>query len=540
MLLNIKTKTITSSALLLAIAGLLSRFLGLFRDNLLANLFLKSQTDIYFAAFRIPDFLYGILIISGVSAAFLPIFSKQFKENPKEAKKLMDSVLSFFLIALILVSLLLLIIAPYLINIIAPGFNAQQKNLTVQLTRIMFLSPILLGMSAVFSSVLQSFSLFFSFALAPILYNLGIIFGILVLVPIFGLKGLAFGVILGAFFHLFIQIPPLFKVGFIPRFSLNSKVSGLKKIFTLMAPRTLGAAAYQVNLIVITSIASALSSGSISVFNFSNNLQAVLIGLIGISFSTAVFPVLSKAFAANDEKKFLRNFSNSFSGIIFLIIPLSLLLFLLRAQIVRLILGVSFLGRGWFGWSQTRLTAACLGIFSVSLFSACLIPFLSRAFFAIHNTKTPVKIAIFSMSLNVLFSYSFVKLLSFPNLFQRTAVNFLKLKGINNIAVVGLPLALSLATITQFIILFLKFKSNFNGLKFNQICPSFKQIIISSLLMGGLTYGFLQFSYSFFKIETVLGIFLQTTLSGIIGIVTYLGFSFIFKVPEAKKIFKYV
>jgi len=535
--LSIKTKTLASSALLLAVSGLLSRFLGLFRDNLLANLFPKSQTDIYFAAFRAPDFLYGILIISGVSAAFLPVFAKRFKENPQEAKNLANSVLTFFLVALVLISLLLIVFAPNLVNLIAPGFNPQQKVLTTQLTRIMFLSPILLGISAIFSSILQCFSLFFAFALAPILYNLGIIFGILVFTPVFGLKGLAFGVILGAFLHLSIQLPPLFRAGFIPHFSFRSKVAGLKRVFILMAPRVLGAAAYQINLIVITAIASTLSSGSISVFSFSNNLQSVLIGLVGVSFATAVFPMLSKAFAAQDRKRFLKNFSSAFSQIIFLIIPLSSLLFLLRAQVVRLILGVSFLGRGHFGWAQTRLTAASLGLFSLSLFASCLVPFLARAFFSVHNTKTPVKIAVLSMSLNVAFSYFLVWLLGFPNFFRTGIINLLKLNGINNISVVALPLSFSLSMIIQFIALFLSFKKYLNNIRFAQICPSFKKIISSTLIMGGLTYGLLRALSLVFNTRTVPGIFLQTALAGLAGISAYLAFSLFLKTPETKKIF---
>ena len=532
--LNSKTKTITFAAFLLAVSGLFSRILGLLRDNLLANLFLKTQTDIYFAAFRIPDFLYGILITGGIIAAFLPVFSEKFKKGSSEAWSLTNTVLTFFLIGLVLISFLLAIFTPQLIETIVPGFSKSQKAVTVVLTRIMFLSPILLGISSIFSGILQYFNLFFAYALAPIFYNLGIIFGILFFAPKFGLKGLAFGVILGAFLHLLIQVPPLLKSGFSPRFSFDFKSKALRKILKLMAPRTIGVAAYHINLIVITAIASTLSAGAISVFNFSNNLQHVPIGLIGISFATATFPLLSRTFAERNEEKFSKSFSSTFSQILFLVIPITVLIFLFRAQIVRLILGTSILGEGYFGWFQTRLTAASLGIFSFSLFAACLVPFLARVFFSIQNTKTPVKIALGTMILNIILCYLFVWLLSFPNFFQKAAISFLKLKGIEDISVIGLPLALSISVIFQFFLLTLNLKRKIKFLDFRKIYFSLRKILPAAFLMSCLAYLSLHLFPLFGNTRTVMGIFLQLTIASIVAILSYLSFCFLFKIKEAK------
>jgi putative peptidoglycan lipid II flippase len=475
--LNSKTKTVTFTATLLGISALISRLLGLFRDNLLANLFTKAQTDIYFAAFRIPDFIYGILITGGIVAAFLPVFSEYFKQSKREAQILTNNVLNCFLIILVILCSILAIFTPQLINLIVPGFTVEQKTLTISLTRIIFLSPILLGISAIFSGILQYFNLFFAYALAPIFYNLGIILGILCLTPIFGLKGLALGVILGAFFHLFIQLVPAVKHGFKPTFSFNFRHPGLRKIFKLMAPRTLGSASYHINLIVITAIASTLAQGSIRIFNFANNLQGVAVGLVGLPFATAAFPFFSRHFANNEKEKFLKSFSRTFSQILFLIIPLSILVFLLRAQIVRIILGTSILGKGLFDWWDTRLTAASLGIFSAALFASCLIPLLSRAFFAQQDTKTPVKIALGSMALNIIFSFSFVKVLSYPNIFQAALVDFLKLQGVKDISIIGLPLALSLATLFQFFLLSFYLKRKIEGLNFKEVFQKLLKVL---------------------------------------------------------------
>ena len=207
-LLNSKTKGIASATAVVAFFSLLSSFLGLFRDRLLAGTFGASDiSDVYFAAFRVPDFVYGILVAGGITAAFIPLFSERFKEGKEQAMIFASNILNCFLFLLSLLCLVLAVLSPFLIDFIAPGFSDQNKELTVQLTQIMFLSPILLGVSAIFSGVLQYFDRFLLYSLAPVMYNLGIIFGILFLVPIFSVYGLAFGVILGALLHLLIQVP---------------------------------------------------------------------------------------------------------------------------------------------------------------------------------------------------------------------------------------------------------------------------------------------------------------------------------------------
>ncbi len=533
---SIKLKSLSLTALVLAVSGLLSRFLGLFRDNLLANLFVKSQTDVYFAAFRIPDFIYGVLIAGGVAAAFLPVFAEvRGSKGEEEAKKLVGSVFLFFVFSLSAVSLLLSVLSPVLVNFVAPGFDYTQKKLMVGLVRIMFASPVLLGASAIFSSTLQYFNLFVAFALAPIFYNLGIIFGILVLAPIFGLKGLAMGVALGALLHFLSQGAALLKAGFVPKLCFNFCSEGLKKILRLMAPRMLGTAAYQINLVVITAIASVLPAGSVSIFNFSNNIQGAVIALAGISFASAAFPRLSKAFVEKNKKKFLDNFSSTFSKIIFLIIPLSSLFFLLRARIVRLILGTSFLNGGYFDWTQTRLTSASLGIFSLALFAACLTLFFTKAFFSLQNTKTPVKIAVFTILLNIAFSWFFTRLLGFSNFFSRFFSVALKLKGLNNISVIGLPLAISLSVLVQCCLLFLALKRRFPSLSLFKACPFLGEIICASSLSIVFSYFFLSFSAVIFNTATVIGLFLQTASAALLAAALYLFSAASLGVPEAQK-----
>jgi len=530
---NSQTKTVTFAAVLLGISALISRFLGLIRDRLLAGKFgAGEELDIYFAAFRIPDFVYGILIMGGVAAVFLPVFSEYFrkgKDNEEEAWKFTNNLLNCFLILLILICGILALFTPLLINLIAPGFSSENKELTIALTRIMFISPIFFGISSIFSGVLHYFNRFFAYSIAPIIYNLGIIFGILFLVPSFGLFGLAFGVILGAFLHWLIQVPGAKKSGYKYLPILNFKNFGLVKVFKLMIPRTIGAAAYHINLIVITAVASTLTVGSIAVFNFANNLQYFPIGLIGVSFSVAAFPVLAKAWASGFKEEFFKTFSSTFRQILFLIIPTSLLIFILRAQIVRIILGT-----GEFGWLETRLTAACLGIFCLSIFAVSLIPFLARVFYSFQNTKTPVAISLISMALNVLLCFLFVFLLGFSNLFQEFIISALKLQGIQDISVIGLPLALSVSGIFQFSLLWLFLKRKTGNLGGGEILPFFGKILMASILMAIFTYLSLLFTAEFLNTKTFAGILIQTMIACFVAAAVYILINVLLKSPEIK------
>ena len=541
-ILNSQTKTVTFAAVLLAGSSLVSKLLALIRDRLLAGKFgAGEELDIYFAAFRIPDFVYGILVLGGISAVFLPIFSEYFRQNkpgdgwPVSSLEFTNNVLNCFLILLIAVCMILAVFTPLLVKVIFPGFSGENQALAILLTRIMFLSPILLGISSLFSGILQYFNRFLIYSLAPVLYNVGIILGILFFSPLFSsalrVLGVALGVILGAFLHLLIQIPAARMAGFKYRPIFNFGFPGIIKTFKLMVPRSIGTAAYQVNLIVITGIASTLTTGSIAVFSFAQNINFIPVSLIGISFALASFPVLSQSWASGLREKFSENFSSVFRQILYLILPVSLLMFLLRAQIVRLILGT-----GEFGWLETRLTAASLGLFCLSIFAAAFIPLLSRVFYSFQDTRTPVAIGISAMILNVVLSFLLVWLLSFPNFFREMTANFLNLQGIGNIEVVGLALAISVATVFQFFLLLVFLKKRMGGIKLREIRHSFRKIIIATILMAIFTYLALQTAVNFVDMRTFSGVLIQTIFAVLIGAFIYLLLTFFLKSPEFKTI----
>jgi putative peptidoglycan lipid II flippase len=509
----------------------------LIRDRLLASHFgAGPELDAYFAAFRIPDFVFAILMIGGISAAFLPVFSENFKKEdgeqesewPKPAKDFVNSVLNCFFIATVAICALLAIFAPFIIELIAPGFSSENKSLTVMLTRIMFLSPIFFGISSVFSGVLQYFNRFLVYSIAPLLYNLGIIFGIVFLVPIFGVLGVAFGVIIGACAHFLIQAPAVIKTGFRYELSFDFKNFGLRKLFGLMAPRTIGAAADQINLFFITAIASTLGVGAVAIFNFANNLYYFPIALFGVSFAVSSFPIFSRLLANGQKAEFFKRFSSSFEHIIFFVAPISLLLFIFRAQIIRLVLGA-----GKFGWEETRLTAACLGIFCIGIIAESLIPLICRAFFAFQDTKTPVIVGVCSIALTLSMNFLFVYLLGFDNLFRQFVSSILKLQDIGGIAVIGLPLAVSADGIIQFfaLLFLLAKKTEFD---WRGVWVFLKKIIAGSMGAGIAAYAGLYLASQFVDMRTFFGVFIQLVFATICGGGVYFGIGWILKLRQTQ------
>jgi len=454
-ILDKQTKNIDSATFILGFAFLLSAILGFTRDHLLASAFgAGDELDIYYTAFRIPDFITWVMIMGAISAAIIPVFSNYLVRSKDQAFEYLANLLNLFLIILIIICSIMFIFAPHLISFIASGFPEEKKILTVILTRIMFLSPILLGISSIISGILKIFRRFLITALCPIVYNLGIIFGILVFVPLFGIQGLAWGVALGAGCHLLIQVPVLLKLKFKPKKILNFFEPGFIKTIKLTIPRSIGLAATQINFIVITIIASNLPKGSLSIFNLAENLSRPILSLIAVSFSTAAFPVLSLSFSKNNKQKFNQIFSSTFYKIFLISSFLSILLFIFRQQIVDIIYK-----SGKFGTADANLTAACLGMFCIGIFAQSLIILLVKVFYAKQNTKIPALTSIVGVFINIGLCLVFIHLLSFSNPFYQGVVNFSNIQNLTNIKVLGLALALSISSICQLCLLLIFLKN---------------------------------------------------------------------------------
>ena len=446
----------------------------------------------YYAAFRIPDLVFNLLVLGALSAGFIPVFTAYLPDK-KKAWQLVNVVLNVMAVAIILISALLVIISPWLVKLITPGFNSGQLKITASLTQIMFLSPLLLGISGVFASVLQSFKRFFIYSLAPILYNIGIILGALFFTPFFGIFGLAWGVVFGALMHLVIQLLAVFNLGYHYRWSFDLTDQGLIKILKLMVPRTLTLIISQINFLVVTVIGSTLAIGSITIFNLANNIQSFPLGIFGISFAIAAFPTLAEIY--RQKKEFINTVSLAIRQILFLIIPASALLIILRAQLVRVILG-----SGRFDWEDTVLTLETMSFFAFSLFAQALVLILIRAFYAQHDTKTPFYTGLVTAFANVV----------------------LAIMLIEPFGVAGLALAFSLASILNFILLTLILHYRLGQLDGEKIVISTAKILVATFMLSLVAQAIKYPVERITGTQTFLGIAGQTLLASLAGLIVYL------------------
>lgn len=513
--LNKQINSIGIAALLIALSSLASRFLGVFRDRILAGTFGAGDTlDVYYAAFKIPDLIYNLLVLGALSAGFIPVFTKLLKnplakakgfilgEENKDAWELASISLNILGIFLLALSIIGMIFAPQFTKLITPGFSADKQAQTAALTRIMFLSPLFLGLSSIFGGILQSCKRFFIYSLSPIVYNLGIIFGALWLIKPFGIYGLAWGVVIGSFLHMIVQLPAVISMGF--RYSPMIKIiKEIKEIGIMMVPRAMSLAITQINLTVITIIASTLAGGSLAIFNFANNLQSFPVGIFGISFAIASFPTLSAV--AFNKKKLVENFSGSLRQILFFIVPSTVLLLTLRAQIIRVVLG-----SGKFDWEDTVLTMNTLGFFALSLFSQSIIPLLTRVFYARHNSKTPFIIGLCTATVNVVLALLLKK----------------------KFGVAGLALAFSIDNILNFLALWAVLHWEIGDMDETRILISTVKFSSAAIVCGLAVQSAKLIIEPFVNMDKFWGIFTQGFLAGIIGIAVYLAICVLLRSEE--------
>ncbi len=514
-ILNKEFGSINQAALLLGFFTLLSQILGLFRDRMLAHYIGPSPTlDAYYAAFRVPDLIFLSIASLASITVIIPFITARMKDGvvTKEAQKFLSDVFTVFLSVMVLVAVIMFFLMPHLMQFIAPGFPVELQAKVIMLSRIMLLSPILMGLSNLFGAITQLFHKFFIYSLSPIFYNFGIIVGILFLYPVFGIYGLALGVVLGALLHFLIQASASAGSGFYPRFSSSVNWGDIKKAVLISLPRTLGLSFNNIALISIIALASYLKAGSISVFNLSFNLQSVPLNIIGISYAVAAFPSLAKSFSGGKMDEFKDHLRSAGRAIIFWSLPITFLFIVLRAQIVRVILGSSN-----FSWENTRLVAAALAIFSLSVLAQSMIGLLSRAYYAKGETKRPLSVNFICSVVIILLSFFFIHLFENFSSFKYFIESLFKVEDIPGTEVLMLPLAYSVGTLLNFILHWVFVKRDFMG-KEQFIAKAFFQSLGASFFIGAMAYFSLNALSPIFGTDTFWGVFLQGFFSGIFGI----------------------
>ncbi len=487
-----------------------SQLLALVRDRLFASTFGVSDTlDLYYAAFRIPDFLFATIASLLSLYALLPVLTRLARENNGLMVSFLRQILFIFFMAMSVIAIVFYILTPWLVLIVAPGIGSPEL---VTLVRILLLQPILLGASNILAAFTQMRHRFFLYAISPLLYNLGIIFGILVLYPRLGIVGLAWGVVFGACMHVLIQVPffAYEKVEHtLPRATMYKE---LWSVLGLSLPRTLALTMGQISLLALVAMASVLSAGSISVFTFAFNLQTVPLAIIGVSYSVAAFPTLARFHASGAQAEFVRYVETALRHIFFWAIPATVFIVVLRAQLVRVILGA-----GTFGWGATRLTAAALALFALSLAAQSATLLITRAYYAAGKTKKPLYFGIVEVVVSISSAFVLMAIFRTSDSVRHGIESALRVSDVSGTLVLMLALGFTFGSIVKFIVAFTVFVRDFN-IPRKRIVRLIAQSFFASVIGGLVTYVTLTLTGSVGEVHTTLGLMVQSFGAGIAGL----------------------
>ena len=503
------------AAYVLAIFAFTSQLLALVRDRALAHTFgAGSELDLYYLAFRIPDILFVIFAAMLSVYVLIPFVSRlQTESGNTAAAHLLSQIFTFFLVAYIIISLSLVTTAHWYIPHLFPALDSTEIQTLILLMQILLLQPFLLGCSSLMGVITQLKQRFIVYAVSPILYNIGIIIGIFVFYPLFDLVGLVYGVVLGAIAHALVQIPLVLHSPLRFGLALPTKLV-LLQVIKVAIPRAITLSLNQIVLLVLSILAATMTVGSVSVFQFAFNLQSVPLAIIGVSYSVAAFPVLAKLLAGKEIQKFVTHVRTALRHIIFWSVPVIALVIILRAHIVRIVLG-----SGNFSWDDTRLTAAILAIFSISLLAQAVSLLTIRAFYASGDTRTPLYTALigsFFTLTTALFSYYY--------LYQIPAVadflnESLRLGSVPGTEVITLALGFTVGVSIQAVCMIWLLERSFPGIVTElRIC--LRDALLAATSGGTMAYFTLNFIVKGINQETFIGIFLQGSIAAFIGVTT--------------------
>lgn len=488
-----------------------SQLLGLVRQRLLVGIFGASNTlGVYLASARLPDFLFQIIIAGALSSAFIPVFSDYLVKNrDKEGYTFASNLLTIGLSIFLLISVILFIFAEFFSHLVAPGFSPSEISLMANLMRIVLIGEMLFIIGSFFSAMLQSYNHFLIPGIASAMYNLGMIIGIVALSPFIGIYAPAVGVIFGAFIFVVLQIPLILKVGFRFHFQKSVAKSGIIEVFHLMWPRTLSLAIFQVGTLITVTLISFLQDPGRNyvIFDYAQTLAFAPVVLFGQTIAQAAFPVLSRQ--KENMTEFKETFLTSFFQMLYLVMPFSVLLIVLRIPIVRLIYGASL-----FDWQATVLTGRTLALFSISLFAQALVYLISRGFYALHDTRTPLIVG--AVTTGVMVGVGALSIFTLH-------------LGIGSIA-----FAYSIGSTLNFLILFILLHLKTGGFKKSIIFSTSIKIFMAAIFMAFALYIPIKLLDKLvFDTTKTINLLMLTGISSGAGLGLYLLLTWVFNVKEA-------
>src|SRR3989344_3311502 len=509
-----KQEDILSAAFVIGVAVAISRLLGLVRYRLLASEFGHDikLLDSFIAASVLPDAIFEVLIFGTIALAFIPVFSQYLsRDNLDRAWKLSSSMISFGLLIFFIFTIIVMIFAKPLAALIAPGLVAkdpQTQILIARLLRVMLISQLFFVVSIFITGVLQSFQRFLIPALASIFYNLGIIISIIFLSPVIGIYAPAFGMILGALLHMVVQLPLVMSLGFKFNFNFDFKNKDVREMFLLMWPRSITLGLTRLSEIINIALASIATIGSIAAFNFAQVLQLVPIAFFASPISQAALPSLSIQHHSGKSEQFKKLFLESFHQILFLILPSAAILAILRIPAVRLVFGARELP-----WEITVLTGRILIAFSIGIAAQAVSLLLTRSFYALRDSTTPLRVSIVAIGTNIALSFIFIFVIKLP--------------------IIWLAVAYSVGQILNALGLLILLYRKVGGFDFKSFfTPPIKMGIITAITAISLYIPMKLLDQLVFDTTRTVGLILLTTIATLSGLTVYILLSWIFKVEQ--------
>lgn len=531
-----RQNSVLSAAVIIMTMVLASRLLGLVRNRVFVHFFAPERLDTFLAAFQLPDLIFEILILGAMSSAFIPVFSKYLsRDDDKHAWKVAGLTLNVLLLFFFFFSALVFVFANPIYSIIARGFSPQQIVETASFTRWLIFAQMFFCVSYLLTAILETHQRFLISATAPLFYNIGIIFVTILFAPQFGLSAPVIGVVVGSFLHMLVQLPLAWSLGFRPVFSFDFKDPGVRAIYKLALPRLIELSFLQVKRFTDLFTAS-LVSGGLTYFKFGDSLAALPVGLFGLSIAKAALPKLSLQ-GAKSLDEFKATFASSFKEILFLVIPTTIFLAVLRLPLVRLAFGAAN-----FDWQDTLNTGYVVSAFCLGGGAYALSLLINRAFYALEDSKTPVKISIMTIFINASLGVLFILGLRLP--------------------IWSLALAYSLAGIAQVIVLVALFDKRIGGLKQFQMWKTFVKIVFASSVSGGLMYVLLKLldraawdrklsflrhlgiglptTFDKFVLDTryTANLIVVTFLVALLGLLIYLSLAYLLKIEQLKVVYR--
>ena len=512
--------SVKTAAIVLASSTLVSALLGIFRDRWLNSMYYDTYPaglDAYTAAFTVPDFLYFIITSGALAVTFIPVFNQRLVAgNKKSAWELSTSTLNFLALISFIASIFIMIFADPLVRyIVAPGLNEQSMPLAINMMRVIAINPFLFSISTVLSSMQQAVKRFVFYAIAPALYNVGIIVGILVFtngINIFGwqifeggIMGVAIGVVFGALLQLFASIIGMVGIGFQYNFKIYWKNQGFRTVLKLLPTRSADQSIDYVMSILNTNLASRMGEQAIRAYQQAASLKSMPVNLIGVAISTAFFPKLSEDAASEDIEKFTDTFKQSLSTIVWISLPVAIIAFFIRGYVV------NFIQNG----GDPKI-ASVLGSFVIAIFFQSVFHIASRGFYARQNTKIPLILSVVSFAVQLVFALIF---------------------SASGFGPEGLAYALSISALVEVSLLLIILNKQMKGKIFDKtMISSLTRILIASAIAGMASYAMTKIMPLRAADNSFLSTFPKFCVICAVSLLVYIGACVALKIEEVRPV----